>query len=63
MKNIKNNSKNIVVETFIVFSLFFFYLFFGSLKTLSRIFSYGIFKKEILTRKSNLGFDLKIKMK
>jgi len=33
------------------------------LKSLSGIFSYGILKKEILTTKSNLGVDIKIKIK
>ena len=30
---------------------------------IERIFSYGIFKKEILTTKSNLGVDIKIKIR
>jgi len=38
-------------------------LVFKSLKTLSRVFTYGILKKEILTTKSNLGLDIKIKIK
>jgi len=38
-------------------------LVFKSLKTLSRIFTYGILRKEILTTKSNLGVDIKIKIK
>jgi len=38
-------------------------LVFKSLKTLSKIFTYGIIKKEILTTKSNLGVDIKIKIK
>jgi len=33
------------------------------IKTLSKIFTYGIIKKEILTTKSNLGVDIKIKIK
>ena len=61
--NNKNKNKNILVENLIVFFLFTFVLVFKSLKTLSRIFTYGILKKEILTTKSNLGVDIKIKIK
>ena len=57
------NNKNILVENLIIFFLLAVFLVFKSLKTLSRIFTYGILKKEILTTKSNLGFDLKIKIK
>ena len=63
MNNLENKSKNILVENFIIFFLFTVFLFLKSLKTLSKIFTYGIFKKEILTTKSNLGVDIKIKIK
>ena len=63
MSNLKNKGKNYVVENFIVFVLFIAFLVFESLKTLFNIFSYGIFRKEILTTKSNLGVDIKIKIK
>ena len=56
-------NKNILVEKLIIFFLFTVFLVFQSLKTLSRIFTYGILKKEILTTKSNLGADIKIKIK
>ncbi len=59
----KNKNKNILVENLIFFFLFTVVLVFKSLKTLSRIFTYGILKKEILTTKSNLGVDIKIKIK
>ena len=62
MSNLDNN-KNILVENIIVFFLFTVFLVFNSLKTLSRIFTYGILRKEILTTKSNLGVDIKIKIK
>ena len=62
MSNLDNN-KNILVENLIIFFLFAVFLVFKSLKTLSRIFTYGILKKEILTTKSNLGVDIKIKIK
>ena len=61
--SLNNKNKNILVENLIVFFLFTFVLVFKSLKTLSRIFTYGILKKEILTTKSNLGVDIKIKIK
>ena len=63
MKNIENKNKNILVENLIIFFLFTVFFFFQSLKTLSKIFTYGILKKEILTTKSNLGVDIKIKIK
>ncbi len=63
MSNEENKNRNILVENFIIFSLFTIILFLKSLKTLSKIFTYGIFKKEILTTKSNLGVDIKIKIK
>ena len=63
MSNLENKNKNILVENLIVFFLFTLVLFFKSLKTLSRIFTYGFLKKEILTTKSNLGVDIKIKIK
>ena len=63
MTSLKNKNKNILVENLIVFFLFTVVLVFKSLKTLSRIFTYGILKKEILTTKSNLGVDIKIKIK
>ena len=63
MSNLDNKNKNILIENIIVFFLFTVFLVFKSLKTLSRIFSYGILKKEILTTKSNLGVDIQIKIK
>ena len=63
MNKLDNKNKNIFVEDLIVFFLFIVFLVFKSLKTLSEIFTYGIIKKEILTTKSNLGVDIKIKIK
>ena len=63
MSNLVNKNKNVLVENFIVFFLFTVVLVFKSFKTLSKIFTYGILKKEILTTKSNLGVDIKIKIK
>ncbi len=63
MSNLENKNKNLLVENLMVFFLFTVVLVFKSLKTLSRIFTYGFLKKEILTTKSNLGLDMKIKIK
>ena len=63
MSNLENKNKNILVDNLIILFLFSVFLVFKSLKTLSRIFTYGILKKEILTTKSNLGVDIKIKIK
>jgi len=63
MSNIDHKNKNLLVDNLIVFFLFTLMLVFKSLKTLFKIFTYGIFKKEILTTKSNLGVDIKIKIK
>lgn len=63
MNNLLNIKKISLVDPIIVFLLFLAVLIFESLKTLSGLFRYGIFKKEILTTKSKLGFDFKIKIK
>jgi len=63
MNKLENKNKNILVENLILFFLFTVFLVFKSLKTLSKIFTYGIIKKEILTTKSDLGVDIKIKIK
>tara|TARA_B100001094_G_C17685599_1_gene555525 strand:+ start:36 stop:227 length:192 start_codon:yes stop_codon:yes gene_type:complete len=63
MNNLLNKKRSFLIDSIIVFFLFVSVLIFESLKTLSGIFTYGIFKKEILTTKSNLGFDFKIKIR
>ena len=63
MNNLLNKKRNVLVDSVIIFFLFASVLIFESLKTLSGLFTYGILKKEVLTKKSNLGFDLKIRMK
>ena len=60
----KNNKEfNNVVDIYIFTVIFFIILFYKSLRVLIGIFSYGVLKKEILTNESNIGFDMKIKMK
>ena len=63
MNNLLNKKRSYLVDSIMIFFLLISFLVFESLKTLSQIFSYGIFKKEILTTKSNLGFDFKIKIR
>ena len=63
MDNLLNKQKISLVDSIIIFFLFVSFIFFESLKTLTMIFADGIFKKEVLTTKSNLGFDFIIKIK
>ena len=63
MNNFLNTKRSYLVDSIMIFFLLISFLVFESLKTLSGIFTYGIFKKEILTTKSNLGFDFKIKIR
>ena len=63
MNNLFNKKRISIVDSIIVFFLFVFLIFFESLKTLTGLFTYGVFKKEILTTKSDFGFDFKIKIK
>ena len=60
----KNNKEfNKVVDIYIFTVIFLIILFYKSVGVLIEIFSYGVLKKEILTEESNIGFDIKIKMK
>ena len=60
----KNNKEfNKFVDIYIFTVIFLTILFYKSLRVLLEIFSYGVLKKEILTEESNIGFDIKIKMK
>ena len=61
MKN--NNKFNKIVYIYIFTVIFFIFLFYKSVRVLIEIFTYGVLKKEILTEESNIGFDIKIKMK
>ncbi len=63
MNNLFNKKRSSLIDSIIIFFLLISFLIFESLKTLSGIFTYGILKKEILTTKSNLGFDFKIKIR
>ena len=60
----KNNKEfNKVVDIYIFTVIFLIILFYKSVRDLIEIFSYGVLKKEILTEDSNIGFDIKIRMK
>ena len=60
----KNNKEfNKFVDIYIFTVIVFIILFYKSVRVLLEVFSYGVLKKEILTEESNIGFDLKIKMK
>ena len=63
MNNFLNKKISAFVDSIIIFFFFVCILIFESIKTLTGLFTYGILKKEILTTKSNLGFDFKIKIK
>ena len=52
-----------IVDIYIFSIIFILILLIESLKNLFEIFTYGIYKKELLTKKSNLGFDLNIKIR
>ena len=49
-------------DAYIITIIFLFILFIKALFSLLELFTYGIFKKEILTESSKLGFDITIRM-
>ena len=56
----KNNS---ITNNFIILIFSIFSLFFESITIIFSLFRKGILKKEVLSKKTNLGFDLIIKRK
>ena len=62
-KNQKPNDKNSIANNFIILIFSTVSLFFESIMIIISFFKKGIFKKEILSKKTNLGFDLIIKKK
>ena len=62
MKNTSHIKFNNVIDAYILLTIFFFTLSINALSVLFELFTYGIFKKEILTESSKLGFDITIKM-
>ena len=65
-KNSQNTSigrNNSVTNNFIILIFSIFSLFFESIIIILSLFRKGILKKEVLSKKTNLGFDLIIKRK
>ncbi len=52
-----------IANNFIILIISLISLFFESIIIIISLFKKGIFKKEILSKKTNLGFDLIIKKK
>ena len=62
-KDSKKNNNNSITYNFIILIISTISLFFESIITIISLFKKGIFKKEILSKKTDLGFDLIIKRK
>ena len=62
-KNKQIDSNNTITNHFIILMFSIISLFIDSIIIIMSFFKKGIFKKEILSRKTNLGFDLIIKRK
>ncbi len=62
-KDSKKNNNNSITYNFIILSISAISLFVESIITIISLFKKGIFKKEILSKKTDLGFDLIIKRK
>ncbi len=62
-KNPQPNKKNSITNNFIILIFSIISLFFESILIIISLFKKGIVKKEILSKKTDLGFDLTIKRK
>ena len=62
-KNQKPDNNNSIANNFIILIFSIISLFFESIKIIISLFKKGILKKEILSQKTDLGFDLIIKRK
>ena len=62
-KNPKLNNKNSITNNFIILIFSIVSLFLESIIIIISLFKKGIVKKEILSEKTDLGFDLIIKKK
>ena len=62
-KNKQMDSNNTITNHFIILIFSIISLFIDSIIIIMSFFKKGILKKEILSRKTNLGFDLIIKRK
>ena len=62
-KNTKQNKNNSITHNFIILIFSVISLFFESIIIIISLPKKGILKREILSKKTNLGFDLIIKRK
>ena len=62
-KDSKSNNNNSITYNYIILIFSIISLFVESILTIISLFKKGIFKKEILSKKTDLGFDLIIKRK
>ena len=62
-KSSTENNNHSMTNNFIIIIFSIFSIFFDALITLLSLFRKGILKKEVLSNKNNLGFDLIIKRK
>ena len=62
-KGPKQINDNSITNNFIILIFSIISLFVESILTIISLFKKGIFKKEILSKKTDLGFDLIIKRK
>ena len=62
-KNPKPNNKNSITNNFIILIFSIISLFVESIIIITSLFKKGIVKREILSKKTDLGFDLIIKRK
>ena len=62
-KDSKKNNNNSITYNFIILIFSIISLFVESILTIFSLFKKGIFKKEILSKRTDLGFDLIIKRK
>ena len=62
-KDSQKNNNNSITYNFIILIISTITLFVESIITIISLFKKGIFKKEILSKKTDLGFDLIIKRK
>jgi len=62
-KNPNPNNKNSISNNFIILVFSIISIFFESIIIIISLFKKGIVKKEILSKKTDLGFDLIIKRK
>ena len=63
MKEQQIKINNGVGSNYIVFMATIFIIFLESVYVILNIFKKGFFKKEVLSKNSNIGFDVKIIMK